>query len=217
MKRLAALLIGGILALMGTSATARQVIYPPSAVDLSSYATTAAVNDAMTAALAPYDTITTRQAAVSSAVSGLVSTSGMTSALSPYALTTALPTPAVSSPPCVADTGTVGTGSSVYALANHTHCSKVRRGIANTDAAGLLTVAFSPAFNAVPACQALAAPTAGTTDVINAQLDGDPTVSAATFRITRTNRSVVALIGLTVLSVPAPPGVTKLHYACVEP
>lgn len=137
--------------------------------------------------------------------------------MSAYALAATIPTPAVAAPPCVADAGALGSGSSVYALANHTHCSKVRRGIVNTDAAGLVTVAFSPAFNAVPACQALAAPTAGTTDVINAQLDGDPTTTAATFRVTRTNKSVVALIGLTVLSVPASPGVTKLHYACVEP
>lgn len=130
-----------------------------------------------------------------------------------------IPTPAVATPPCIADAGTVGTGPTVYALANHTHCSKVRKGIVTTDSTGVATVTFTTAFGAgiTPVCVANADPPAGTLDVINVQGDGDPTNTQATFRITRTNRSVVALIGLTVLSLPASPGATKFHYACFEP
>lgn len=136
-----------------------------------------------------------------------------------FAKTADIPTPAASVPPCIADAGTVGTGTTVYALANHTHCSKVRKGIVTTDSTGVATVTFTTAFGVgvVPVCIANAVPPAGTLDVINVQGEGDPNNITATFRITRTNRSTVALIGLTILSLPASPGATKFHYACFEP
>lgn len=135
------------------------------------------------------------------------------------AIAATVPTPSVTAPPCIADAGSLGSGSGIYALANHTHCSKARRGIVTTDAAGLVTVTFGTAFGAgvVPACMAIAAPAAGVTDVINAQLDGDPTNTGVVIRVTRTQKSVVALISLTVLSIPATVGATKVHYICIEP
>lgn len=48
----------------------------------------------------------------------------------------------------------------------------------------------------------------GVTDVINAQTDGPPTSTQCKIRVTRTQQSAVALLGLTILSVPSSPGVT---------
>src|SRR6478752_9831223 len=60
----------------------------------------------------------------------------------------------------------------------------------------------------VPKISVCAEAGAGVTDVINAQTDGAPTNTQCKIRVTRTQASVVALLGLTILSVPSTPGVT---------
>lgn len=60
----------------------------------------------------------------------------------------------------------------------------------------------------VPKISVCAEAGVGVTDVINAQTDGPPTNTQCKIRVTRTQQSVVALLGLTILSVPASPGVT---------
>lgn len=60
----------------------------------------------------------------------------------------------------------------------------------------------------VPKISVCAEAGAGVTDVINAQTDGPPTNTQCKIRVTRTQQSVVALLGLTILSVPASVGVT---------
>lgn len=63
----------------------------------------------------------------------------------------------------------------------------------------------------IPNVQALVQATSGTTDVINVQLDGAPTNTQAKFRVTRTQLSVVALLGLTILSIPGTIGAQVLN------
>jgi len=130
-----------------------------------------------------------------------------------------IPTGATTAPPSVSDTGTVGTQTMVYALANHTHASKIRKIRAQTAADGTYTFTYPTAFAAgvTPICEATAETVSGVTDVINAQINGTPTNTAAQIIVTRTQRSVVSLIGLTVLSIPTQPGVTWVHIACLEP
>lgn len=75
---------------------------------------------------------------------------------------------------------------------------------------GTFTWTFPNAFGVgtVPKIALVAEATAGSTDVINAQVDGTPTNTQVKVRVTRTQISVVALLGLSILSVPASPGAT---------
>lgn len=132
------------------------------------------------------------------------------------AVAATIPTAASSVPPGVADSGAIGASAMVYARADHTHASKARKGRVLVPLTGTLAVTFSPAFSGVPICVANAEATAGDTNVVNAQIDGTPTASGMTIRITRTAQSVVALLGLTILSVPTQIA-TYAHYICVEP
>lgn len=190
-----------------------QVIYPPTAApDLSGYATNAALAAKADAS------------AVTSSLAGKVDTSAMTSALSGKAdqsavaaMGSTIPTASATIPPCTADAGLIGTQITVFALANHTHCSKARRVRQTTGTDGLYVWNFSPAFSGAPICAATAETAPGVTDVINAQIQGTPTTSQATIRVNRTAVSVVALIGLSVLSVPASPGAQVFHAICIEP
>jgi hypothetical protein len=133
-------------------------------------------------------------------------------------VTVPLPSASTTIPPCIADNGSAGTaGTMLFAPFNHTHCSKVRRTIVTSAADGSYTWTFSPVFNNPPVCAATAEVAAGVTDVVNVQIVGTPTTTTAQFLVNRTNRSVVALIGLTILSVPTSPGATRIHLACIEP
>lgn len=139
-----------------------------------------------------------------------------TSALSALAAT--VPTPASTVPPAIADTGVVGSGMQ-FALANHIHASKAQRVRVQCAADGTIIWTFDVPFapGVVPIVLAVAEATFGSTDVINAQVDGTPTNTGVKIRVTRTNRSTVALIGLTILSLPATPGVTWVHAIAVAP
>lgn len=57
----------------------------------------------------------------------------------------------------------------------------------------------------------------GVTDVVNVQVIDTPTNTSCKLLANRTNRSTVSLIGLTVLSLPAQPGVTWVHAVALEP
>lgn len=129
-----------------------------------------------------------------------------------------IPTASTTTPPGVSDSGSTGTMTSIYALANHTHASKARKGRLLIPATGTLAVTFSSSFTAgvVPLCSVTAEAAAGDTNVVNAQIDGTPTATGMTIRITRTAQSAVALLGLTILSVPTQIA-TYAHYICLEP
>lgn len=128
------------------------------------------------------------------------------------------PEPAINPPPGVSDTGAVGS-TLRYSMENHTHASKARKDRLQCAADGSLTWTFSTPFanGVIPRVIAVAETTVGVTDVVNVQVEGTPTNTGAVLRVTRTNRSVVALIGLTILSIPASVGVTWVHLVALEP
>jgi hypothetical protein len=201
------------LACLTAAPALAQVSNPPivtqgAPVDLSGYATTAQVQAVDSKASAA-------QAAMQSAVktvNGLApSTNG--------AVTVPIPVASTTMPPCISDSGSAGTpGTLTFAPFNHTHCSKARRIIATSATNGSYTYDYSAApFNNPPVCSAVAEVAAGVTDVVNVQVIGTPTTTAASFLVNRANRSVASLLGLTVLSVPASPGATRLHIICLEP
>lgn len=138
---------------------------------------------------------------------------------SAFAKASDMPTAATIAPPSVADSSALGTQNTVYALANHTHASKARKIRTTSAADGSLVWTFTPPFTngVTPIISAIAETSSGVTDVINVQIEGTPTSTSANLRVTRTNRSTVALIGLTVLSLPTSPGATVVHAIALEP
>jgi hypothetical protein len=128
-----------------------------------------------------------------------------------------LPIPATSAPPSVADASTAGTMTTIYALANHTHASKARKGRVLVPSSGFLDVTYSTPFSSSPPICAVTAETAsGDANVVNAQIDGTPTMTGMRVRVTRTAITVASLLGLSILSVPAQVA-TLAHYVCLEP
>lgn len=83
---------------------------------------------------------------------------------------------------------------------------------ATTAADGTFTWTFPTPFasGTQPKIALVAEAPAGSTDVINAQVDGTPTNTQVKVRVTRTQQSVVALLGLTILSVPGSAGATTV-------
>lgn len=139
--------------------------------------------------------------------------------MSSFATKDEMPSPATSAPPSVADSSATGTQTAIYALANHTHASKARKARMTSNADGSLLWTFNPPFDTgvVPRVVAVAETTVGVLDVINVQIEGTPTNTAVNLRVNRTNRSAVALLGLTILSVPSSPGATVVHALALEP
>lgn len=133
------------------------------------------------------------------------------------AIYAAIPAPATSTPPAISESGNVGSGVK-YALDNHTHASTLRKGRQQCGTDGMLTWVFDSPFpvGTVPRINAIAETISGVTDVVNVQVEGTPTNTQAVLRVTRTQRSVVSLIGLTVLSVPAQPGVYWVHMSAAQ-
>lgn len=127
-----------------------------------------------------------------------------------------VPQPATAVPPGVADAGVKGT-SPRFALSDHTHASKTRKAIVAVSTA-TYTWTYPVAFGAgvVPICNAIAQTAPGATDLINVQIDGVPTNTQCTFRITRYQQSVAALLGLTVLSLNGAPASVNLHMTAFE-
>jgi hypothetical protein len=121
-------------------------------------------------------------------------------------------------PPGVSDSGAVGAGSK-YALEDHTHASKARKDRVQCAADGTITWTYPTPFGAgvVPRVVAVAEVAAGVTDVVNVQIVDTPTNTQCKLLVNRTNRSTVSLIGLTILSLPAQPGVTWVHVVALEP
>lgn len=129
-----------------------------------------------------------------------------------------IPQPATAMPPGVSDTGAVGSGNK-YALENHTHASKARKDRIQSAADGTITWTYPTPFTngVIPRVVAVAEVASGVTDVVNVQVVDTPTNVSCKLLVNRTQRSVVSLIGLTVLSVPSQPGVTWVHAVALEP
>lgn len=128
------------------------------------------------------------------------------------------PQPSNTTPPSVSDSGALGSDMR-YALANHTHASKVRKIRTQCAADGTLTWTYSPPFTngVTPIVLAVAEVASGVTDIINVQVVDTPTSTSCKLLVNRANRSVASLLGLTVLSLPAQPGVTWVHAVALEP
>jgi hypothetical protein len=200
--------------MIGLALALQVVVAPAGQIDTSSLATKAEVQAAQQAA-ADADTKATN--AVSAASTAVKTVNGTTPNAS-GAVTLPIPTASNTTPPGVSDSGSIGTMTTMYALANHTHASKARRIIATSAADGSYTFNYSAnPFSGPPVCTAVAEVAAGVTDVVNVQIIGTPTTTSASFLVNRANRSVASLLGLTVLSIPAQPGATKIHAICLEP
>lgn len=83
-----------------------------------------------------------------------------------------------------------------------------------TNAAGVAVWTYPAACNTASKFWAQPIAASGST-LVNVQNTGVPTGTTQTFQVNLTNFSTVALIGLTILSVPASPGVTTINVFCV--
>lgn len=130
-----------------------------------------------------------------------------------------VPQPSNVNPPSVADASAIGNQTGMYALANHTHASKVRKIRIQSAADGTITWTYATPFTngVTPIVLAVAEVASGVTDVVNVQVIDTPTATSCKLLVNRANRSVASLLGLTVLSIPSHPGVTWIHAVAVEP
>lgn len=128
-----------------------------------------------------------------------------------------IPAPASVDPAPIATMPVVG-AASPYARADHVHPSTLRKARLQTATNGTLTWTFDVPFPAgtVPRINAIAETAVGNTDVVNVQVEGTPTATQAVLRVTRTNQTVVALLGLTILSIPASVGATWVHLSAAQ-
>lgn len=129
------------------------------------------------------------------------------------------PGPATSQPPGVTDSGALGNVER-YAMENHTHASKARKGIAAI-ASNVVTytwvypVPFG--MGIVPVCNGIAQTAAGVTDLVNVQVEGDPTNTQCVFRITRYSQSFLSLLGINILGLNTSALAIKMHMLALEP
>lgn len=132
---------------------------------------------------------------------------------------TTVPQPATTMPPGVNDSGALGT-SQRYALENHTHASKVRKQtVAMNSNVGTYTWTYPTPFGAgvVPICNGIAQTAPGVTDLVNVQMEGDPTNTQCVFRITRYSRTFLSLLGIDILGFNSGALAIKLQMVASEP
>jgi hypothetical protein len=144
---------------------------------------------------------------------------GLQSQIAGKADTAAVPQPATSAPPGVADSGSQGSVTR-YAMENHTHASKARKASAAVASnVGTYTWTYPTPFGAgvVPICNAIAQTASGVTDLVNIQIDGAPTNTQCTFRITRYSQSFLSILGLNVLTFNSASLAISLHMLALEP
>lgn len=86
-----------------------------------------------------------------------------------------------------------------------------------TAADGTYTWTYGTPFasGVIPKVFVVAESPAGATDIYNAQVDGTATNTSCKVRVTRGQTSAVALLGLTILSFPATPGVTWVNIVAL--
>lgn len=130
-----------------------------------------------------------------------------------------IPTPASSPPPGVSDSGTVGTMTQIFALANHTHASKARKQIVTMgSAATTFAWTYPTAFAAgvVPIVLGIVQVPIGNADLYNVQVMGQPTNTGCVFQINRVSSGLLALL-TSALSINPTPIATTLHMVALEP
>ena len=93
----------------------------------------------------------------------------------------------------------------------------MRKARLQTATSGAATWVFSPPFASGVIPRVLALAEGNGTDLYNVQTIGTPSNTSVSILVNRTQQSVVALLGLTILSVPVSPGATWVHLFAVEP
>lgn len=88
-----------------------------------------------------------------------------------------------------------------------------------TDATGYIRWTFTTPYGVgiVPICWGIARAPSNDGSSVNVQLEGAATNAYQDFRVKKANASVVALIGLTILSIPASVGATNVQVFCRAP
>lgn len=130
-----------------------------------------------------------------------------------------MPQPSSAVPPGVSDMGSVGTQTTTYALANHTHASKARKQIVTMgSAASTYTWVYPNPFAAgvSPVVSAIVQVSAGNTDLFNVQIQGVATNTQCTFQINRVSGGLLSLL-LGALSLNPTPVASTLHMIALEP
>lgn len=118
----------------------------------------------------------------------------------------------------VSDASGAAGAAAPYSRSDHTHASKVRKQRVPCSASTLTWTYPTPfASGIVPIVNGFAETASGVTSLVNVQLDGAPTNTSCTFRITRYDQSVAALLGLTILSANVTPLSIFIHATAGEP
>jgi len=140
------------------------------------------------------------------------------------AVAAAMPQPATTQPPGVNDSGALGTDAK-YALANHTHASRVRKRIITMgSAASTYAWTFSDKdgnalpfpSGVTPVVSCIVQVANGNTDLFNVQVMGAPTNTGCVFQINRVSAGLLALL-TGALSINPTPVAATLHMIALEP
>lgn len=129
------------------------------------------------------------------------------------------PSPSDTIPPGVSDSGALGNDMR-YALANHTHASRVRKWtVAINSNVVTYTWIYPTAFpnGVVPVCNGIAQTAPGVTDLVNIQIEGTPTNTQCVFRVTRYSQSFLSLLGINILGLNTSALPISLHMVALEP
>lgn len=146
--------------------------------------------------------------------------SSLSSALAGKANASAVPTATSNMPMGIADVAAQGSDAMKFEPAGHVHPSKARKAIATVNTnVGTYTWTYPTAFGSgvVPRCSAIAQTSTGVLDLVNVQIEGDPTNTQCVFRIARYSRSFLSLLGLDILSFNTGAISVKLHMLAFEP
>lgn len=129
------------------------------------------------------------------------------------------PAPGDSMPPGVADISAPGSLPR-YAREDHTHASKARKGSAAINSNALtFTWTYPTPFGAgvIPICNGIAQTAAGVTDLVNVQVEGEPSNTQCVFRVARYSRSFLSLLGIDILGFNSGSIPITLHMTALEP
>lgn len=131
----------------------------------------------------------------------------------------AVPDPSNTVPPGVSDNGALGSNMR-YALADHTHASRVRKQtVAISSNVVTYTWTYATPFpnGVIPVCNGIAQTAAGVTDLVNIQIEGMPTNTQCVFRVTRYSQSFLSLLGINILGLNTAALPISLHMVALEP
>lgn len=145
--------------------------------------------------------------------------SGLQNQINQKADASSVPTPSNVTPPGVTDSGAIGTQTTMFALANHTHASKARKQIITMgSAASTYTWTYPTPFasGTVPIVSGIVQVPAGNADLFNVQVLGTPTNTQCTFQINRVSAGLLGLL-LGALSINPTPIAATLHMIALEP